>query len=442
MTKRTRGILQMVPLLLGLAVAGCSPKSGPAPDPRTLPAKAVPVTVVDAETRSIERVVDVTGDLKGWEDVKVGAKRMGRVVRVLHDIGDRVKPGELLLELETTDSDLAVAQALRSVEMQLQQLGLKVLPRDGGFDESTVPSVVQAHYAHEKALKNFNREKMLRQRGSGTDQDYQNAEIDELSARAAWEHARNSTRVNLANALMMNVAYELARQQRRDMELRAPVPSKGTASPDAPPPIYAVTKRSASEGQMLKEGDTVADLVIENPLRLWTNVPEKYAGDVAVGQPVRVTVPAYPGRTFVGKVIRINPSIDMSSRTFQVQTLIPNDDGRLHPGGFAHASIVLKQSDPALTVPIAAIVRSVGVIKLFVVDANSKAHEVHVELGREEKGWVEVMGAIPSRAKVIETGQSQLAEGVPVIVRSPEPSAPTAKPASEASSSPAPGRAG
>ena len=155
------------------------------------------------ERRAVERTVDVVGTLKGWEEVTVGSKRMGRVLKVLHDMGDRVRPGEPLVELDRIDDDAAVLYAEQSLVAQLAQVGLSEMPeakfdRAGvpvvdqaraliekarkGFDVTNVPAVVQARYALEKARQNFARERALRQRGAGTPQDYQNAEVDEHAA--------------------------------------------------------------------------------------------------------------------------------------------------------------------------------------------------------------------------------------------------------------------
>ena len=114
------------------------------------------------------------------------------------------------------------------------------------------------------------------QRGAGTSQDFQNAENDEKAAAAGLENAILTARAILANAQASQVALDVARQARLDMEIRAPVPS--ATPPGVTGPIkYAITRRSVAEGQMLKQGDPVVDLVIENPLRLWTNVPERYS---------------------------------------------------------------------------------------------------------------------------------------------------------------------
>ena len=141
---------------------------------------------------------------------------------------------------------------------------------------------------------------------------------------------------------------------------------------------------------MIKEGEAVAELVIEDPIRLWSQVPEQYEGDVRVGQRVRVSTRAHPGVAFEGKIARINPSVDSASRTFQVETLIPNERGLLRPGGFAKASIITDAEAKAAVVPVESIVRFAGVTKLFVVE-NGKARSINdIKTGNEGRGWVEV----------------------------------------------------
>jgi RND family efflux transporter MFP subunit len=186
-----------------------------------------------------------------------------------------------------------------------------------------------------------------------------------------------------------------------------------------------MTRRQVSEGQMIKEGEAVAEMVIEDPIRLWSQVPEEYSEEVRIGQRVRLSTRALPGVAIEGKVARINPSIDASSRTFQVETLVPNERGLLRPGGFAKASIITDAEASAAVVPIESIVRFAGVTKLFVVE-NGVARSINdLKTGSEGRGWVEVMSQrLPDAAQVVTTGQTQLADGVPVVIREPEPSTP------------------
>ena len=152
-----------------------------------------------------------------------------------------------------------------------------------------------------------------------------------------------------------------------------------------------MTKRQVSEGQILKEGEAVAELVIENPLRLWTQVPEQHVRR-GPRRPARPGLDAGASRHDLrGTVARINPSVDPSSRTFQVETLVPNKRGLLRPGGLAKASIVTDAQAKAAVVPIESIVHFAGVTKLFLVEQGKARAIDDVKTGVEGRGWVEVI---------------------------------------------------
>jgi multidrug efflux pump subunit AcrA (membrane-fusion protein) len=406
-----------------LMLAGCGGHENAAAHKAETAVKPVPVTVAPLEHRSVLRTVDVVGTLRGWEDVTIGAKRDGRVVKVLHDMGDRVKPGELLVQLESEGLDLEILQAQRQHQAHLAKLGLKELP-EKDFDVTSLPAVVQARVALERARQNLARERSLVQRNAGAMQDYQNAENDERSAEAALANAILTAQTTLADARTSRVAIDLARNRRADMEIHVPIPSAPPAEVTAEP-TYAVAKRHVSEGQMVKAGEAIAELVIERPLRLWVSVPERYGVDVQVGQPVGLKIASHPDTNFEGKVARINPLVDATSRTFQVEAIIPNNRGLLRPGGFAKAAIVTSRNSEASVVPIESVSTYAGVTKVFIVDGN-KVRAVPVQTGLQGTGWIEVIGDLPAEAQVVTTGQVRLAEGTPIVIHAAEPAA-TAK---------------
>ena len=109
--------------LLGLAGCGAAAAIGTGGARRVARPRAIPVTVAPLEHRTIERTVDVIGTLRGWEQVTVGSKRTGRVIKVHHDMGDRVRPGEPLVELDSVDARLAVDQAESKIPGRAGQAG-------------------------------------------------------------------------------------------------------------------------------------------------------------------------------------------------------------------------------------------------------------------------------------------------------------------------------
>ena len=275
--------------------------------------------------------------------------------------------------------------------------------------------MLQATAAVEKAANNLARHRQLNQRGAGTVEDFQNSENDFKAAKAAHDTAVSTARNVIATSVGSKIAIDAAELALKEMTIVAPQPTQRPEGlTDAV--TYALAKRSVSEGQMLRVGDQVMELVIETPLRLWANVPERHTAEVKLGQPVRVTVASFPDATFEGKVARINPTVDAVSRTFQVEAVIPNQRGLLRPGGFAKATLLVDRNALATTAPIEAVVKYAGVTKVFVVEGDA-ARSVNVETGLEGSGWVEILGAVLPGAQVVVTGQSQLADGTPVVVR-------------------------
>jgi RND family efflux transporter MFP subunit len=405
------------------AMAGCGQRGVESKVKASPASRTVPVTVAPLERRTVERTVDVVGSLRGWEEVTVSAKQEARVVKIHHDMGDRVEPGALLAELDPTDVELAARQSERQLQAELAKLGLTELPK-GDFDPMTVPAVVQANVSLDKTRKNLARERSLMQRNAGTLQDLQNAENDERGAEAALANAILNVRSTLASAQASRAALDVALHRLSETKIHAPIPSKMPRGVTGAVK-YAITKRQVSEGQMVRPGDPVAELVIENPLRLRANVPERFSAEVALGQEVRLQVASHREAPFEGKVTRINPAVDPVSRTFVVEAEVPNNRGMLRPGGFTKVSILTDRSAEAAVVPIESVVKFAGVTKIFVIE-DGKARSIEVETGLEGSGWVEVLGPLPVQGQVVTTGQTQLADGTPIAVRTPE--APASRP--------------
>src|SRR5262249_9013103 len=109
-------------VLLILAV-GCRPPAKPVSKEAGEPA-GVPVTVAPRAARSVQHVVEVMGTLWAFEEVPLIPKTEGRVQTVAVDVGDRVRPGQLLGTFDPTDFELNVKQAERSLQVELAKLGL------------------------------------------------------------------------------------------------------------------------------------------------------------------------------------------------------------------------------------------------------------------------------------------------------------------------------
>jgi membrane fusion protein, multidrug efflux system len=155
----------------------------------------------------------------------------------------------------------------------------------------------------------------------------------------------------------------------------------------------AVAERMVSVGEVVKAGDPAYRIVQNDPIKLRTPVPERFAGILRVGEEVRLGVDAYPERVFTGRVTRINPTSENTNRSIIIEALLPNGEGLLKPGFFAKGDLVYDEHGEALAVPRAALTTFAGVTKLFVV-ANGKVDARAVRTG----------AVLPNDLLVIEDG--------------------------------------
>ena len=420
MPKRSMLLILICPIAL-FQLSGCAkPKETVVADSGP---KVIPISVKPLERKAIERKIDVVGSLKGWEEFQIGAKKGGRVLKVHHDVGDRIKPGELVVEIDPVDTRLAVVQAERNMQAELAQLGLKQLPANpASFNVDSVPSVLKAKVELERAMQNLTRQRAISQRNAGSLQELQNSESDYKAAEASLEAARVMSSAILAGARVASAALDVAQQNLKDLMILATQPR--TLPPNGLAFQYAISQRMVSEGQYIRDGEPVAELVIEDTLRYVAKVPERYSNQVRLGQELTLRVAAFENKVFSGQISRVNPTVDPVSRTFQVEATIPNPKNELRPGGFAKADILVDRKGSGVVVPIEAVVRTVGVTKIFMVvddlESPSKkaAREIQVLAGTEGAGWMEIIGNLPSSGEVVTSGQSQLADGTPVRIKS------------------------
>jgi len=408
--------------LFALLIPACAPK--PETSGKSEEAKPVPVTVADAKPATLRRTVPVVGTLNPYEDVVLAPKVSGRVLRVFRDVGDRVGPGEPLMELDEAEYRLAVEQARPAFEAELRKLKLIALPANDAAFEKYLPNVDAVREARANlklAESDLERTQKAIDGGVGS-RDVFDSVVNRVSvAQVRVQVAETDARVTLANARRLKASLEDAERRLADTKLNAPAPDEWAMwlkelGPTTTPLKYAVAQKMVSAGEMVQSTPVTNcyRLVIDHVLKLGAAIPEKHAPDVTLGQAVEIRVEAHPGKVFAGVVARISPTIDAGNRTFGVVIGVRNGDGRLKAGGFATAEIVLR-SDTVTTVPADALVQFAGVNKVFVVSGD-RAKAVEVTIGTRDKDWVEV-GGLPAGAKVVTSGQSQLVDGSVIRVR-------------------------
>jgi len=388
-------------VLLAVSGVACGKDTtSAAPAGRAKAQDSRPVRVVPAAVGRLPRTVTVTGTLAADEEVVAGFKVAGRVSEIAVDLGSPVRKGQVLARLDPTDFLLRVEQAEAALRQVRAGLGI---PRDGSgesVDPEKTALVREARAVLEEARLNRDRMARLWEKNyiarSEVDASLSRLLVAESRYQAALEEIRN--RQELLAERSSGLA--LARQQMADAVLSAPIDG-------------AVRERRASVGEYLAAGAPVFSLVRNHPLRLRVAVPERDAPSVRVGQAVRVLLEGDPS-VHAGRVARLSPSIQEQNRTLIVEAEVANRDGRLRPGSFARAEIVVEADRTAVMVPAGTVVTFAGLEKVFVVK-DGKAVEQRIRTGRRSADRVEILEGVAAGEPVV-ADPGNLVGGTPVTV--------------------------
>ncbi len=395
------GVLSALIGLVCFGSQGCGRSQ--TPSVRGDAANPIHVRVFPVTEEVLRRRVQAVGSLYALEESVISAEVEGRVARVLTDVGDSVKEGQVLVTLSETELKYELERQRGIVRQVRARLGLgpnHPLPSD----PAQVASVQRAAADLYDAEQKYHRaEQLFRDRLISQQQ------LDEASSRykgmlASHELAIQEVEQLEAQLQSSEAARKLAEKKLADASIRSPLPG-------------AIKERRVSPGEFLRVQSPVMVIVRTDPLRARLAVPEKWAGAVKLGSPVDVQVEAYPGEVFHGRLLRINPSVQQDSRTFEVEALLPNPRGRLKPGFFVQASLPSDLEERTLTVPEQAVNYRYGVFKVYVLNGPRVA-ERQIKPGSESSAAgitrIEVIEGLRAGERVVVAVDGDLRDGAVV----------------------------
>jgi RND family efflux transporter MFP subunit len=267
-----------------------------------------------------------------------------------------------------------------------------------------------------------------------------------LSARAGVTAASNSADVanrELARSQKLLAAGAIAErdieQARRaaisanaalaDARARLSTASKQVGNTNITSPMSGiVSERPISTGDIVQPGAAMFTVVDPSSMRLEGSVPSEQLNQVKVGAPVMFTVNGYPGRSFTGRVVRVNPTADPATRQVRVFISIPNAEGRLVGGLFANGRLAA-ESRTGLVAPVTAVDSRSNVPAVFRIKGG-KVQRVPVQLGLRDEGTerIEIVSGVAAGDTLLLGAAQGITPGTIVKVSAPSDKALTKKP--------------
>ncbi|HYM21656.1 MAG TPA: efflux RND transporter periplasmic adaptor subunit [Vicinamibacterales bacterium] len=365
-----------------------------------------PVQTERVREENVRRSVEVVGTLAAVDEVTISSEADGIVAKILHDLGDRVKAGDTLVELDREKAEYNLDQQKAALQRALAQYGAPD-PEHLPPIERT-PDVQKAKAELVQAQVSFDRTKELQSRQLVPKQTLDDADAILQSKKASYDSSLQNAKNLQANIAAADAAARLADRQLRDTYIRAPFDGY-------------VQRRMVNLGQLVK-GATgspvpVMSLVRLDPLKVTAEIPEKMVPWITVGQPVELHVDAYPDKAIAGRMSRISPAVNTATRAFPFEALVPNTDALLKPGTFARVRIATDKTDRVLTLPYAALQYRYGVNRVFVVNGDRLAAK-ELKVGERLGDRIEIVSGIDAGQPVAMTDVDKLVDGTRVSVKS------------------------
>jgi RND family efflux transporter MFP subunit len=386
-------LLAFVVLLAGAFVAGYVPLQRRAATVRAEAEereKALPrVPVMRVVHGTSESSLKLPGTVQALTEAPILARADGYLKQRLVDIGDRVKAGQVIAEIDAPEIDQQIRQAEATVEQALAAL------------EQAEANLEQGKANRDLAQINSDRWNTLVARGIAPQQegDQRQAQLTVQKANVlALEKAISAQRSNVA-AARANVARLKEIQGYRTVK----APFDGV-----------ITLRNLDAGALVNTGNTLLYRIAQTgTLRTYVNVPQASSNSIRVGQLAVLTVSNFPGRTFRGSVARMANALDPANRTMLVEIAVPNSDGKLLPGTYAEVSLSLSQSDSPLVLPASAIMFRTDGAQVAVVQ-DGALHLQKVTIGRDYGDRVEILQGLNEGATILSAPTDSAREGAKI----------------------------
>jgi len=388
---RGRAAVALVPIFLGvLFVAGYLPRRI-AQNKLNAEATAVDQSLPRVKLSTAVAVdrghaLTLPGSLVASRLAMINARATGYVRRWRVDIGDRVRAGDVLADLDTPELDQQLQQARATLKQQ--EAALEQAVANGAFAKITA-----------------SRQDVLVGQGLVAKQDADQADVQFKVGEANVHASEANVAAAQANVRQLTQLVSFGR-------VVAPFDGR-------------ITQRTIEVGSLVIAGGAAGSVPLFrietiDPIRVFVQVPQAFAPSVKEAAAARISIRQMPGQVFEGRVTRTAGTLDPALRTLNVEIDVPNPKGELLGGMYAEVTIAVASAHRAVRVPSSAVITDARGVHVATVDAAGRVHLVEVVRGLDNGREIELVEGLVGGEHVIASPGGDVVDGARV-----EPVAPT-----------------
>jgi len=387
-------------MVAGMLFAACGKTKGPEPVAQA-PAEIKNVSVAKVSRSSVTENYEATGTVKAKTTTQVSANMMGRIVSIPAVEGDTVTRGQVLVEIDASESKTQRARA----EAGLKEAQASLTEVERGVDAANA-GVRTAEANKQLADKTFGRIKELFDRRSASAQEFDEARSRQQSAASELDRAKANVQTILSKNKQINARIDQAKAEIANTKVyegysRIVSPISGI-----------IVKKLAEAGSIASPGMPLFSIEDNSQYRLEAGVEESRSRSIRVGTRVGVRIDAISEGEFMGTVAEVLPVSDAASRSYTVKIDLPAN-ALLRSGLYGLAIFPVGQKD-AVTVPQTAVVQRGQLTGVYVVGAGGTVQFRIVTTGRTSEGVIEILSGVTEGDEIAVSETDKLSDGAKV----------------------------
>jgi len=378
------------------------------------------VTVVQAQEAPAASDLQLPGDVEAIQVATISAQTTGYLRKFHADIGDRVRAGQLLAEIDTPEVDQQLQQARANVAQAIASLGQA--------QANLNQSITNMEYAR----VTYERNKYLAEQHVVSDQirDQTKAAYDAAKATVdAMQANINAARATIAsNEANVRSLQALQGFQKVVSPFDGVITARNVEvgsliNPGSSTSVSTTTGTTATSAMLPGAGTTpkgtnapatgggLFEIARIDTLRIFISVPQTFASTIKTGQTANISVRELPAKAFTGRVVRTTSALDPGSRTLLTEVQTSNSDYQLLPGMYATVNFGVQSPDPPVRIPATALIIHADGPQVAVVTSDQKVHYQKVVIGRDYGNQLDIISGLEPGTTVIVNVADGLKEG-------------------------------
>jgi len=332
------------------------------------------VAVVNPTKNAANRSLELPGRFEAFSTAPTYARVPGYLKSWKVDIGEQVKAGQLLGEIETPDLDQQLLQARADMESAKANATLA---------ESTL-----------KRMQSLLDTKVISR------QEFENRSGDSIAKQAQYQSAKaNLERLQVTKGFARIIAPFSGIVTERNTDVGALINVGSSASP----PLFTISDSSK--------------------LRLYINAPQNYSSAIKAGDEATITVPERQGKTYTAKVAAASGAIDARTNTTRIQLTLDNQTGELLPGSYARVQFAIQGIPDSMSIPASSLIFNAAGLRVATVGTEDKVLLKPISIARDLGKDLEINGLLDGD-RVIDNPPDGVSNGDKVNIKAAEKPAP------------------